>query len=86
MDFHNFYNIYVFKVKESTDDIPTELPCLSDLEIPVRKVLMILSYKLLKFSDYSCFRGQRIHCYRVTLSELPRKSRSTSGSRVPQRY
>ena len=47
MDFHNFYTIYVFKVKESTADIPfiiiiivvglkvpTELPCFTDLEIP----------------------------------------------------
>ena len=66
MDFHNFYTIYVFKVKESTADIPTELPCLSDLEnpsqLPVRKVLMILFNELLKFSVYSCFRGQGIHC------------------------
>ena len=34
-------------------DIPTELPCLSDLknpsQLPVREVLVILSYKLLKF-------------------------------------
>ena len=93
MDFHNFYNIYVFKVKESTADIPTELPCLSDFEnpsqLPVWMVLMKLSYKLLKFSEYSCFWGQGIHCwyfYRATLFELPRKSRSNSGSRVPQRY
>ena len=93
MDFHNFYPVYVLKDKESTSDIPTKLPCLSDLEnpsqLPVWKVLMILSYKLFKFSDYSCFRGQEIHCwyfYRATLFELPRKSRSTSGSRVPQRY
>ena len=34
MDFHNFHPIYVFKVKESTADILTELPCLSDLENP----------------------------------------------------
>ena len=34
MDFHNFYIIYVFRVKESTADIPTELPCFTDLEIP----------------------------------------------------
>ena len=58
MDFHNFYNIYVFKVKESTADISNKLPCLSDLENPsqhpVRKVLMILSYKFLKFSDCLC--------------------------------
>ena len=51
MDFHNFYPIYVIKDKESTADILTELPCLSDLEnpsqLPVRKVLIILSYKLL---------------------------------------
>ena len=48
MDFHNFYTIHVFKVKEYNADIPTELPCLSDLEnssqLPVREVLMILSY------------------------------------------
>ena len=66
MDFHNVYTIYVFKFKESSADIPTGLPCLSDLEnpsqLPVRKVLIILSYKLSKFSDYSCFRGQGIHC------------------------
>ena len=27
MDFHIFYSVYVFKVKESTADIPTELRC-----------------------------------------------------------
>ena len=93
MDFHNFYIIYVFNVMEFTADIPTELPRSSDIknlsQLPVRKLLMILSYKFLKFSDYSWFRGQGIHCwyfYRATLFELPRKSRSTSGSRVPQRY
>ena len=92
MDFHNFYPIHVFKDKESTAYIPTELPCLNlenPSQLPVRKVLMMLSYKLLKFSDYSCFRGQGIHCwyfYTSTLFELPWKSRSTSGSRVPKRY
>ena len=43
MDFHNFFTIYVFEVKESMYDIPTELPCLSDLEnpsqLPVQEVL-----------------------------------------------
>ena len=43
MDFKNFYPIYVFKDKESTADITTELPCLSDLEnssqLPVQEVL-----------------------------------------------
>ena len=34
MDFHNFYPICVFKNQEPTADIPTELPCLSDLENP----------------------------------------------------
>ena len=66
MDFHNFDIVYVFTVEESIDDISTELPCLRDLEnpsqLPVREVLMILSYEFLKFSHYSCFRGQKIHC------------------------
>ena len=66
MDVHNFYTAYVFKVEEYISDISTELPCLSDLEnpsqLPVREVLMILSYEFLKFSHYSCFRGQGIHC------------------------
>ena len=34
MDFHNFFSIYVFEVKESIADIPVELPCLGDVEIP----------------------------------------------------
>ena len=34
MNFHNFFTIYVFKVKESIADIPTELRCSSDLENP----------------------------------------------------
>ena len=67
MDFHNFYASYVFKVKESTAGIPTELPCLNELENPsqlsVREELMILSYNFSKFSHYSCFRGQGIHCW-----------------------
>ena len=43
MDFHNFFSIYVFGVKESIADIPTELPCLDDFEnlgqLPVWEVL-----------------------------------------------
>ena len=43
MDFHNFFSIRVFKVKESIADIPSELLCLSDLEnpgqLPVKEVL-----------------------------------------------
>ena len=54
MDFHTFNTIYVFKVKKSIADIPTELQCLNDLEnpsqLPVWEVLMILSYEFLKFS------------------------------------
>ena len=61
MDFHNFFSIYVFEVKESISDIPTELPCLGDFEnpgqLPVQEVLMILSYKFLKFLHGLCFRG-----------------------------
>ena len=59
MDFHNFSTIYVFEVKESIVDIPTELQCLSDLEnpskLPVWEVLVILTYKFLKFSHYYVF-------------------------------
>ena len=66
MDFHNFDIVYVFKVEESIADISNELPCLRDLEnpsqLPVREVLIILSYEFLKFSHYSCFLGQGIHC------------------------
>ena len=34
MNFWNFFSIYVFEVNESIAGIPTELPCLSDLENP----------------------------------------------------
>ena len=74
MDFHNINTVFVFKVEESIADISTELPCLHDLEnlskLPVREVLMILSYDFLKFSHYSCFLGKGIHCwyfYRATM-------------------
>ena len=67
MDFHNFFTIYVFEVKESIVDILTELRCLIDLEnpsqLPVWEVLVILSYKFLKCSHNSCFWGQGIHCW-----------------------
>ena len=67
MNFRNFFTIYVFEVKESISDIPTELPCSGDLEnpgqLPVQEVLMILSYEFLKFPQYLCFRGQGIHCW-----------------------
>ena len=86
MDFHNFFTIYVFEVKESIIDIPTELRCPSDLEnssqLPVWEVLVILSYKFLKFSHYSYFWGQGIHCwyfYIATMFRWPRKSRKTCG-------
>ena len=104
MNFHNFFSINVFEVRESIADIPTvltcsgdlknsgqlpvlpvcvlrifivsslllflrvrnslltfptELPCSGDLEnpgqLPVQEVLMILSYKFLKFLHNLCF-------------------------------
>ena len=86
MDFHNFFTIYVFEDKESIVDILTELQCLTDLknpsQLPVWEVLVILSYKFLKFSHYSCFWGRGIHCwyfYIATMFRWPRKSRKTSG-------
>ena len=41
MDFHNFFSIYVFEVKESIADIPKQLFCSGDLEsqLPVQEVL-----------------------------------------------
>ena len=43
MDFHNFFSIYVFQVKESISGIHAELSCLGDLEnlgqLPVQEVL-----------------------------------------------
>jgi uncharacterized membrane protein YhaH (DUF805 family) len=93
IDFHNFFIIYVFDYKESISDIPAELTCSGDLEnldqLPVQEVLMILSYKFLKFLQYLCFRGQGIHCwhsFRATSLKWPQKSGSTSGSRATQRY
>ena len=67
MDFHNILTIYVFEVKESIADILTELRCLSDLDYPSQLpvwevlVLVILSYKFLKFLLYSCCWGQGIN-------------------------
>ena len=59
MDFHNFFSIYVLEVKESISDIPTELPCSGDLEnpgqLPVKEVLIILSYKFLNFFSIYVF-------------------------------
>ena len=61
MDFHNFDTVYVFKVEESIADISTELPCLRDLEnpsqLPVREVLMILSYEF--FEIFTLFMFSR---------------------------
>ena len=45
IDFWNFLTIHVFGVKESIADIPTELPCLVDLEnsgqLPVQEVIEV---------------------------------------------
>ena len=53
MNFHNFFSIHVFEVKEFIADIPSELPYSDDIEnpdqLPGQEVLMILSYKFLKF-------------------------------------
>ena len=43
IDFHSFFIIYVFEVKESISDNSAELPCSGDFEtpglLPVQKVL-----------------------------------------------
>ena len=93
INFWNFFSIHVCEVKKSIADIPTELPCLGDLEnlgqLPVQKVLMIVSYEFLKFLHYLCFRGWGIHLwysYWATMFQWPRKSRSTFGTGGTRRY
>ena len=50
MDFHNFFIIYVFEVKELFADIPTEPPCSGDLENPGQlQVQEVLLYSLIDF-------------------------------------
>ena len=43
MDFRNFFNTYVFEVKESISSSSTKLPCSGDLknpgQLPVSEVL-----------------------------------------------
>ena len=145
--FWKFRTIHVFEVKESIDDISTELPCSSYLEnlsqLPVQgylegtddcilRIFTISSlfmfsrsrnplltfrlnydvwltskiqvnfqferylwfcHKFLKFSHYSCFWGQGIHCWYffiATMFRWPRKSRKksrkTSGPARTQGY
>ena len=51
VDFLNFFTIYVFGVRESIADIPTELSCLRDLknagQLPVREVLKLPKHSFL---------------------------------------
>ena len=89
MDFHNFFSIYVFDVKEYIADIPTEQSCSGDKSRSTSGsgVTDDSVLKILKFLHYSCFWGQGIHCwysYWATLFGWPIKSRSTSGSRDTQ--
>ena len=58
MDFHNFYPIYVFKDKESTADIPTELPCLSDFKIQV-------NFQFERYCHINFWNFQTIHVFEV---------------------
>ena len=89
----NFFTIFVFEVKESIADIPTEIPCSGDIEnqgqLPVREVLMILSCEFSQFFQYSCFWGLGIYCrhsYWATMFVWCQKSRSTSGTIGTWRY
>ena len=53
------------------------------------EVLVNVSYRFLKFLNYSCFWGQWIHCwyfYKATMFGWPQKSRYTSGSTRTRRY
>ena len=46
INFRNFFSIHVFEVKKSIADIPTELPCLGDLEnlgqLPVQNFMLFV--------------------------------------------
>ena len=57
--FWNFFSNYVFEVKESISDIPTELPYLSDLknlgQLPVQEVVMILLSNVWNFTTIYVF-------------------------------
>ena len=90
--FTDFFSIYVFKVKwihcRHSQWAATVWVTSKQSRSTVRyrrysKVLMIVSYRFLKFFPYLCFRGQGTHCrhfYWATMFGWPWKSRSTSGS------
>ena len=63
VNFHNFFSIHVFEVKESIADIPTQLPCLGDLEnqgqLPVQEVLMIFVLWIFTISSVFMFLRSR---------------------------
>ena len=96
MNFWNFFNIHVFGVKKSIADIPTELPCSSDLEnsvqLPVQEVLEGTDDSVLwifEISSVFMFSGSRNPLLTFLLSyhvQWPRKSRSTSGTGCTRRY
>ena len=91
MDFWNVFTIYVVKVRKSIADIPTELRCLSDLgnasQLPVWEVLVIVSFRVLKFRPSLCFWGQGSFCWHshyVWGHQTFRFSSSSRGFRVYQ--
>ena len=59
INFRNVFSTHVSEVKKSTADIPTELPCSGDLEnpgqLPVKELLIILSYKFLNYFSIHVF-------------------------------
>ena len=88
MNFQNLFSIYVFEVKESIYDIPTELPCSNDLknlgQLPVQEVLMILLSNVWNFSTIYVFEVRESIANIFLLRYLvwaTSKSGSMSGSR-----
>ena len=81
MDFHNFFTIYVFEVRNPL------LTFLLSYDVWVTSIIQVnfrferywwFCLKFLKFSHYSCFWGQEIHCwyfYIATMFRWPQKSR-----------
>ena len=63
IDFHNFFIVYVFEVKKSISDIPTELPCSGDLknpgQLPVKRFRGTYDFVLWIFTISSLFMFSR---------------------------
>ena len=56
MNFHNFFRIYIVKVKLLIAGIPTRMPCLSDFEYPGQPSV----HELLPMGDLKNLHNQKL--------------------------